>query len=306
MTPELSIVIPTYKRTDSLKKLLQALLIQKRVVPEIIVVDQNPEGYLEGIIPDADAIRHLMLSVPNVSDARNKGFLASSGKHILFVDDDLVPEDDFCAKGMDVFRTYPDIACFSPLVYSQDGKDAAIAHAKARYIRPFDKTSEIFAITDTITAAVFFRRDYFEQTGGFDPLLFQFAKAAEDQELFLRMRWREMTLYFVPFVEIYHDEAIAGGCDMRTADYWVTREKCMRSWAFRYRIHHHPPGVLSVNALYQMARSGFLNREVLMSGTKNISRQMRILSAAIKSSGAFLKDKLDRYPPVEKVSHLIR
>jgi len=306
MTPGLSIIIPTYKRTDSLKKLLHALLVQKEVVPEIIVVDQNPSGYLQGILPDAPGVRHLMLPAPNVSEARNKGFLASSGKIILFIDDDLLPEDDFCVKAMDVFRTYPEIGCFSPLVYSNEGQTAALQQAKARYVHPFDKTSGIFAITDTITAAILFRRDYFEQTGGFDPLLFEFAKAAEDQELFLRMRLREMTLYFVPFIEIFHDEAIPGGCDMRTVDYWVTREKCMRSWAFRYRIHHHPPGTLSIKDLFKLARSGFLNREVLMSGMRNISRQIKMLSTAISASGKFLNGKMDGYPTVEKVSHLTR
>jgi len=304
--PALSIVIPTYKRTDSLQSLLHALLAQKGIVPEIIVVDQNPPGYLQDILRETPSIRHIVLHAPNVSEARNRGFLASAGEIILFVDDDLLPEDDFCMKALDVFRKYPDIGCFSPLVYSAEGRPAALQHANARYVRQLDKTSGIFAITDTITAAVFFRREYFERSGGFDPLLFEFAKAAEDQELFLRMRLKEMVLYFVPFIEIYHDETRPGGCDMRTVDYWVTREKCMRSWAYRYRIHHHPPGAISIMDHFRLAHSGFLNREVLLSGMKNISRQVKMLSTAIRASGEFLHKRLDRYSTVEKVSHLTR
>jgi len=248
----------------------------------------------------------LRLASPNASEARNRGFLASSGRVVLFIDDDLVPEDDFCARGLAIFDNYPEIGCFSPLVYNAEGREPALKQAKARRISSLDQGSGIFSITDTLSAALFFKRDYFEMTGGFDPMLFEFARTAEDQELFLRMRKRRQLLYFIPSLEIYHDETIPGGCDLRTADYWITREKCMRSWAYRYRIHHHPPGSLSAGDIFQLARSGFLNREVLSSGIKNISRQVGLLSGSVKASGEYLNGLADRYATVEKINHLNR
>lgn len=275
------------------------------MAPEIIVVDQNAPGYLPEVLAELPAVTHLMLTVPNASDARNRGFLASTGKIVLFIDDDLVPEEDFCLRALRIFQSYPVIQCWSPLVYSEEGKEKALEQALAKRIRVLDGDPGIFSITDTISAAVFFRREYFSRTGGFDPMLFEFAKTAEDQEFFLRMQKKGLELYFVPSVQIYHDEKIPGGCELRTQDYWVTRERCMKSWAYRHRIQHHPPGPLSAKDLYGLARSGFLNREVIASGFREIRRQMRLLFRSIKASDAFLKERIDSYRPVEQMDHLL-
>jgi len=306
MTATLSVIIPTFKRTDSLLLLLQRLQQQSGVVQEVIVVDQNPAGYLDGILSSLPEVRHMRLPVGNASAARNQGFLASRGEIILFIDDDLLPENDFCQKGVSLFGEHPEIGCYSPLVYNAEGRDVALQQARVKAIGAVDAGSGVFPISDTISAALFFRRDYFERTGGFDPLLFEFARTAEDQELFLRMRKKGLVLHFVPSIDVYHDETIPGGCDLRTDSYWITREKCMKAWAYRRRIHHHPPGALSAGDLLQLARSGFLNKEVLRSGIGNIRRQAGLLSASIRSSGTFLRDKIDRYPSVEQVNHLSR
>ncbi len=304
MRNSLSVIIPTYKRRDSLLLLLAALTRQKDIVPELIVVDQNPPGYLAGCLPEADNIRHLLLEKPNVSDARNQGFRNAKGDYLLFIDDDLLPEADFCAKGVELFEKYPALCCFSPLVYNAAGKDQALALATGKRIGRLEADPEIFAITDTISAALFFRKSYYILTGGFDPMLFDFAKTAEDQEFFLRMRRKGLDVYFVPSLEVFHDEAVPGGCDLRTTEYWITREKCMRSWAYRYRIHHALPGKLSVRDIFNLSRSSFLNREGLASGPGKILRQMQLMRKAIRSSCQYLQDKLERYLPPEKMDHL--
>lgn len=300
----LSIIIPTFRRTDSLARLLSALLKQEGAAPEIIVVDQNPPGFLDAVLAAAPSVKRLVLTKPNASDARNKGFLQSSGDVVLFIDDDLIPEPDFCRRGLEIMNKYPDIGCFSPLVYNVEGKELALRLAKANTIKNLDAGAGIFSMTDTLSAALFFRRDYYRKTGGFDPILFEFAKTAEDQELFLRMRKRGLTLHFVPELSVFHDEGVAGGCDLRTADYWITREKCMKSWAFRYRIHHHPPGGLSAGALVRLSRSAFLNMGVLRSGPKYILKQVALLKKSIGASADYLKERLERYTSVETIDHL--
>lgn len=305
MVKSLSVIIPTYKRKDSLIRLLNALLEQQDIVPEIIVVDQNPPEFLAGRLPAAANIKRLLLEKPNASDARNQGFRKSTGEIILFIDDDLLPAADFCRKGITIFETYPAIGCFSPLVYNEEGKEPALQQAASKLTGRLDANPEIFSITDTISAALFCRRSYFNLTGGFDPMLFDFAKTAEDQEFFLRMRKKELALYFVPSVEVFHDETVPGGCDLRTTQYWVTREKCMRSWAYRYRIHHPVPGRLSPGDIFRLSRSGFLNREGLTSGPSAIFRQMRLMLKAIRSSRQYLKSKLELYRPPEQMDHLI-
>jgi GT2 family glycosyltransferase len=304
MNKSLSIVIPTFRRKESLQRLLQRLLAQRNVRAEIIVVDQNPEGYLNRSLPEDGSIRRLPLAEPNASTARNEGFLTSTGDIVLFIDDDLIPNEDFCANALEVLEKFPGIGCFSPLVYNAEGKELALTQASTKKIGALPDDPSIFSITDTISAAIFFRRDYFLKAGGFDPFLFEFARTAEDQEFFLRMQKKRLQLYFVPSVEIYHDESIPGGCELRTADYWISREKCMKAWAYRRRIHHHPPGTLSARDLFLLSRSGFLNKKVIGSGIGEMAREAKLLFKSIRSSDGFLRDKLGLYPPVEKIDHL--
>lgn len=304
MSPEISIIIPTWRRQDSLRTLLQALRTQTGVNTEIIVVDQNAAGFLDPLLQGFPAVKRLVLATPNVSDARNKGFLIATAPVILFVDDDLIPEADFCRRGLEVFRQHSEVNCFSPLVFNAQGRELPLKYATLAKIASLQADPAIFIIRETISACLFFRREYFIQSGGFDPLLFEYAKAAEDQEICLRMRLRGMDLYFVSSLPIFHDENVPGGCDLRSMEYWTFREKCMRSWAYRRMIHHRPPGGLSLGDWLGMAHSGFFNREGLSSGLKMIVRQARLLRRCVRVSREYLRERLSYYPDVKDVDHI--
>ena len=295
MNYKLSVIIPTYKRTTSLRKLLEILLRQENIELEIVVVDQNSELYFdEDLSSILRRVKWLRQDKANVSHARNKGFLASSAPYLLFIDDDLIPESDFCSDGVKVFLDYPGIESFSPLVYNDEGEGAALSAAKRKFIKSYPGSEKIFSITDTISAAIFFKREAFERTGGFDHLLFEFARTAEDQEFFLRMLRKQMTLWFVPLVKIYHDEKIPGGCDLRSDDYWITREKCMRAWALRYRTYD-TGGRLRPPDLFRLLRSSVLNKEVLSSSPKYIIRQISLMIKAVRQSRFFFHQKKQEY-----------
>lgn len=306
MKSSLSIIIPTFHRKDSVLRLLRALEKQKDPEPEIIVVDQNAPGELDAIFAQVHTgrVKRLMLATPNVSDARNRGFMASQGDIVLFIDDDLVPGSDFCARGLEIFSKHPGIDCFSPLVYNAEGRELALWQAGTRRAGVYPGDPSIFPITDTLSAAIFFRRPYFSRTGGFDPMLFDYARATEDQEFFLRMRKKGLVLYMASSVDVFHDEQTPGGCELRTEDYWKNRERCMKGWAYRYRIHHHPPGSLSTHDLFLMARSSFLNKEALTSGFKDIGKQIGLLKRSNKATAEYLKTRIGQYAPVEDMDHL--
>src|SRR5436190_348223 len=117
-----SIIIPTYKRTDSLKRLLQ--LLQRQTLSnaiEVIVIDQNS-----------------------------------------FVE------------------------CFTPWIRDERNNQDGLVNMKQRIISKVNNS--LFEISENISAAVFFRKEAFLRSGGFDVLLFSFAKTAEDQEFFLRLK----------------------------------------------------------------------------------------------------------------------
>lgn len=296
MNPQLSVVIPTYKRTDSLERLLDRLASQVGVELDIIVVDQNGPSFFAGsLLQKLGRINHLQSIAPNASLARNVGFLQAKFSHVLFIDDDLVPEPDFCWKGLQIFAGHPLIKCFVPLVFPEGGRAEWINFMRNKRIAYYPGDNNIFAISDSISAAVFFEKEYFKLSGGFDIYLFDFAKAAEDKELFLRMLKKDMTLWYVPYVEIFHDEGIDGGCEMRTVGYWATRKKNLRAMAFHNRVHSVTPGILSIKSIFNIARSAFLNKKAISSGISNLLREVSLMRQSIKESKQYFEQYKEKY-----------
>ena len=96
-SPLISIVIPTYKRPDSLKKAIDNVLKQKYTNWEIIVVDDNgltssPSIKSEQIVRKFDQniiIKYIKHDINRgACAARNTGILAARGRYVAFLDDD--------------------------------------------------------------------------------------------------------------------------------------------------------------------------------------------------------------------------
>lgn len=287
METDLSVVIPTFKRKNSLFKLVSCLAMQKDIKLEVLIVDQNPYDFFSSeellLLQNVKVIKQ---ATPNVSLARNYGFLSSSSKYVLFIDDDLVPEEDFCQRGLNILKQHPQIRCFSPNVYSDLGIEKSIQNAKMLFTGG-TVGNNLISISETISAAIFFERSYYFESGGFDPYLFAFAKAAEDQEFFIRMRKKSMTLWYALDLQLFHDENEAGGCEMRSQDYWITRRKCIMSWALRYRVHGSKKGKLSIVEVYKLLRSAILNRLALSKGPVHWFWNLFYLIEALQESGKF-------------------
>ena len=304
MSIKLSIVIPTYRRNDSLPRLLSRLSNQTHQDLDVVVVDQNPDASDPDWLKTAPAelpLRRLHLTEPNASTARNHGFLNTDGDIVLFIDDDLIPEADFCARGIEVMQMHEQtIQCLCPVIVV-DGQVTGQEHVIPD--TQFEETS-CFRLKNSITAAVFFRRQYFADSGGFDELLFRFARTAEDQELFHRMTAREMPYWLDKSLHIDHDEKAPGGCELRTDEYWNTRERCIRSWVLRHRIHGGNRGRLKLRDIYTLSRSAFLNRGVLRSGITSVVRNIRLLKSAIVDSRKAIEPHLQQYLSMNSINHL--
>jgi GT2 family glycosyltransferase len=301
----ISVIIPTFKRADSLKRVIQLLKAQTIAEQmEILVIDQNPPGFLvEGIGADTlEGVKHLVLEKPNASEARNFGVLNAKYPSLLFLDDDLIPEPTFCEEALTFWSNNEKIDCFCPLVYSLLGEEHELKGIKRKMVKP--TSSELFEITDTISAVVFFKKSAFMTSGGFDPLLFEFAKTAEDQEFFLRIAKKGIKLFYFTGLKIFHDEKVPGGCDLRTSDYWETRGKCMRAWVYRYKIHRGGDLKLSVIDLFKLFRSAFLNRQGLTSGFSFVWRQINLLRKSITETNQFLRKLKSCYSDFSKIDHL--
>ncbi|HET6315705.1 MAG TPA: glycosyltransferase family A protein, partial [Chloroflexota bacterium] len=100
---ELSVVIPTFNRVESVRRCLVALDGQTQSTADfevIVVVDGSTDGTCEMLDRLSTAYRLVVEYQPNqgAALARNRGAQRASGKYCLFLDDDIVPSPALIAE----------------------------------------------------------------------------------------------------------------------------------------------------------------------------------------------------------------
>ena len=107
MTPveSVSVVITTYNRSDALLAVLAGLVRQTDRHFEVIVADDGSRAEHQRALqesPLARALKVVHVWHPDVgftaSKVRNRGVAAASGRYLIFLDGDCVPEVDFIAR----------------------------------------------------------------------------------------------------------------------------------------------------------------------------------------------------------------
>ncbi|GAB4074061.1 hypothetical protein GCM10028778_15640 [Barrientosiimonas marina] len=97
MTPCVSVIIPTYKRSDYLERAIESVLKQSYQAIEIVVVDDNaPDSYVRAeteakmLAYENDSRVTYNRNETNLGGAlaRNEGVARASGDYITFLDDD--------------------------------------------------------------------------------------------------------------------------------------------------------------------------------------------------------------------------
>lgn len=94
--PHVSIVIPTFKRPDTLLRLLESIVldISGRIDTVIIVADNDVNQSAEQTVRDVSKahkidIDYTVAPDPGVSNARNAGMARVKSRYVLFLDDDM-------------------------------------------------------------------------------------------------------------------------------------------------------------------------------------------------------------------------
>lgn len=196
-----SVIIPTFKRSDFLLKTIDSVFKQTYSPIEIIVVDDNGFGSesqketqykLQNLIDDNKIIYIPHEVNKNGSAARNTGFRVSKGEYVNFLDDDdvLMPEKierqvKFLeTQSSEIGATY----CNSRLVFRTrfTGRVKTINTnyvAEGNLIKEYLENEIHFN-----TSSLLFRRSVIEELNGFD----ESYKRHQDYELLLRYfrKWK--------------------------------------------------------------------------------------------------------------------
>lgn len=199
MAADVSVVIPTYNRADSLQRLLQS--ISSSTPPagglEVIVVDDGSRDETAAVVRAAGAT-YLRQANAGPAAARELGWRSSAGSRIVFVDDDCVVEPD-------------SLRLLAAALDDTEGVGATIVPIdRASLVADFLHVEGVFnhRVVDgrvrwLVTAAVAYRRDALESIGGFDR---RFPRATgEDVDLTLRLLENGGKLGVAPMAIVRHD-----------------------------------------------------------------------------------------------------
>lgn len=232
----ISLVIATRSRAAKLKRTLEA--IQALAVPagteyEIIVVDngstdETPEVCSAFAKDFGGRFRRVYLSEPGLGRARNAGVKASRGEILGFLDDDILPRQDWMEVVWREFGADSHLGVLSGQVELFDPADLPITVRRYTERIEFQSLGAAFSILAGCNFAL--RRRVVEQVGLFDPDLGAGSRfsSAEDSDFFYRA-WRAgEKLVYIPSLFVLHDH----GRRTREAEQKITRGYVLGRGAF--------------------------------------------------------------------------
>lgn len=184
--PHISVVVPTCRRADLLRRCLDALLAQ-RIDPEafeVIVVDDGREDAIRDMILgiaewiEAPRVRYLRpLHGRGPAGARNRGWRAARGALVAFTDDDTIPAPDWLMAGVHAFESNRQWVALSGRV--------VVPVEDARAPTDHERMTRGLESAEFVTANAFVWRTALEAVDGFDE---RFTRAwREDSDLQFRL-----------------------------------------------------------------------------------------------------------------------
>lgn len=204
---QLSINIPTIGRKEEVRKLLSSISHCHNLEFEIVIIDQNFSDLLDDIVLEFSSlykIKHYKVGFRGLSKAKNFGLSKSSGKYIIFMDDDSALIDDSLKRGIDYLESNKNAIAVCGRMVDQDGKDSVKKYAS------FSSELSINDFEDKfIESSMIFRRKpmeiypYDESLGAGT-----FHGAEEGYDLVYRLLKDGKVLYFNPNITFYHPNIV--------------------------------------------------------------------------------------------------
>jgi len=227
----LAVVVPTVGRIGPLRRLLLSVAVQTVTPDALLIVDQNPAGFLDALLREFPSAVRVGLDEANLAAARNVGFAATSSTHVLFLDDDEVIDPDFVERVMATFARHPEVRCLWPVVHGPGARAAGVGHWRRLADGPLIAGTTLFRIRRIAGGGAVFESEFFRATGGYDETLYRAAHMAEDWELSARMRRRGMPMWCDASLFLLHDPANDGGCETRALPLAEARRRVVLSTA---------------------------------------------------------------------------
>jgi len=211
--PELSVVIPTYNRLETLRVVIPALLVNTLAAEryEIVVADSNSNDgtaeFLAEIAAQHPRVRHVPGAYSGRAMARNAGIAAAAGEIVLFTDSDIIASPELLERHLDHHRTERGVAVVGMELQVEtlgDYERLRDAPAVRRPLHPESRRRLSWLYFLTGNASV--RKSDLERVGCFDESFTGYGH--EDLELGYRLQAAGIKILYEPHAVNYHWQAI--------------------------------------------------------------------------------------------------
>jgi len=279
---KLSVVVCTFNRSESLRRMLNSLreaVIPENLSCELIVVDNNSDDDTRLVFKEIEKhyeliIRYVFEDKRGISYARNRGIREAKGEIIAFTDDDVIV-DKYWIQNIDkAFKEHDDVACVGGKILPIWGipKPKWLKSKLHGHLALLDHGDSVACMDkpDIWGANFAVKSEMFIKYGLFDPNLGRIPRklyGGEETEFLQRLlKAREKLLYY-PLLIIHH---IVPAHRMS--------KKYIRKWKFDYGelegilwgdtrysnimdIHNHTTGKMLRNIIVSLLKIGCFTKD---------------------------------------------
>ena len=219
MNIRLSIIIPTYKRFQSLQKTLYSVQQNRIEESEVLVIDQSPDNSENSkkIQVQYPFVQYICCNTPGLPQARNIGIMKSIGSILCFIDDDVIVHSS-CFKEHMLLHSKKNIDAIAGRIVQKNKHyawESISTVAVIDYLTGETKGNFDLDYTGNVLFAtgghMSIKRTVFHTVGLFNQRFYGNA-LYEDVEFFFRMRKKGFTIHYNPLAIIYHYPLETGGC----------------------------------------------------------------------------------------------
>lgn len=191
--PRVSVIVPTWRRSDLLRKCLESLQRQSYTAFRTVLVSNGAGDWVEEVAREFGCMLIAFPKNRGFAAGVNAGIAASESPYVAVLNDDVELDRDWLSRMTDVLDKRQDVSFCCGKIYQAvgnalDGAGDALSLGGAAWrlgygrkdSPDFDVPRWLFAISGT---AALFRRSVLEQAGGFDEDFFSYL---EDLDFSLR------------------------------------------------------------------------------------------------------------------------
>jgi GT2 family glycosyltransferase len=272
---EISVVIATHERPESLARLLTSIASQ--IVPgkhEILIAD-NGTPKPSPLPPGVTVSVHIHDPAPGKCRVQNRAITSAQGRIIVCLDDDLVVAAIYLDAVERFFREHPEFSAMKGKVLPAENPQA---RAGADYVYMdlplVDHGDQVREVRGVLGANMAFRAQVFAKLGAFDERLGPGACGhEEDTEISMRMRAAGFRIGYCADAIVYHEVDPARADRARFIRIARERGRC------RMLHESHGRAAVLMNVAYAGLRLGLAR--ALHAPAERVAREDRRLATAL-------------------------